>query len=134
MCYHNHYKKNGGDKMSYELILSGSIIFVLSIAIPIIFVATKNLGPKNSNVKNKNLVYESGVSTPVGVPTQKHNVRFYLVAILFIIFDVEIIFLFPWSVNVRELGVLGLVEIFLFVFLLVAGLVYVYMKKALKWQ
>ena len=120
--------------MSYELMLSGTVIFILAIAIPIIFVATKNLGPKNPNVKNKNLVYESGVSTPVGAPTQKHNVRFYLVAILFIIFDVEIIFLFPWAVNVRELGALGLVEIFLFVFLLVAGLVYVYMKKALKWQ
>jgi len=120
--------------MSGQLLLSGTIIFIIAVAIPAIFVATKNLGPKNPNVKNKNLTYESGVSTPVGWAGSKHNVRFYLVAILFIIFDVEIIFLFPWAVNVRELGVLGLVEIFLFIFLLVAGLVYVYMKKALKWQ
>jgi NADH-quinone oxidoreductase subunit A len=120
--------------MSQELILSGVIIFVLAVAIPVIFLATKNLGPKNPNIKNKNLTYESGVSTQVGDIGSRHNVRFYLVAILFIIFDVEIIFLFPWAVNVRELGTLGLVEIFLFVFLLVAGLVYVYMKKALKWQ
>ncbi len=120
--------------MSQELILSGAIIFILAVAIPIIFLATKNLGPKNPNVINKNIAYESGVSTQVGDRRARHNVRFYLVAILFIIFDVEIIFLFPWAVNVRELGVLGLVEIFLFVFLLVAGLVYVYMKKALKWQ
>ena len=120
--------------MTTELILSGTIIFLLAVAIPIIFVATKNLGPKNPNIKNKNLTYESGISTPIGDIGSRHNVRFYLVAILFIIFDVEIIFLFPWAVNVRELGTLGLVEIFLFVFLLVAGLIYVYMKKALKWQ
>ncbi len=120
--------------MSQELMLSGVIIFILAVAIPIMFIATKNLGPKNPNIKNKNLTYESGVSTPIGDIGSRHNVRFYLVAILFIIFDVEIIFLFPWAVNVRELGTTGLVEIFLFVFLLVAGLAYVYMKKALKWQ
>ena len=120
--------------MSQELMLSSIVIFVLAVAIPVIFLATKNLGPKNPNIKNKNLVYESGVTHPVGSPTTRHNVRYYLVAILFIIFDVEIIFLFPWAVNVRELGMLGFVEIFLFVALLVAGLVYVYMKKALKWQ
>ncbi len=120
--------------MTTELILSGTIIFLLAVGIPILFIATKNLGPKNPNIKNKNLTYESGVCTPVGDISSRHNVRFYLVAILFIIFDVEIIFLFPWAVNVRELGVLGLVEIFLFLFLLVAGLIYVYMKRALKWQ
>ncbi len=120
--------------MSSELMLSGIILFVLAVGIPIAFLATKSLGPKNPNVKNKNLTYESGVTAPVGKIGSRHNVRFYLVAIIFIIFDVEIIFLFPWAVNVRELGSFGLMEMFLFVSLLFAGLVYVYMKKALKWQ
>ncbi len=120
--------------MSQELLLSGSIIFLLAILIPVLFLNTKNLGPRNKNVQNKNLTYESGVSYPVGDIGNRHNVRFYLVAILFIIFDVEIIFLFPWAVNVRELGSFGLVEIFLFITLLFVGLIYVYMKKALKWQ
>ncbi len=120
--------------MSSELMLSGIILFVLAVGIPIAFLATKSLGPKNPDVKNKNLTYESGVTVPVGKIGSRHNVRFYLVAIIFIIFDVEIIFLFPWAVNVRELGSFGLMEMFLFVSLLFAGLVYVYMKKALKWQ
>ncbi len=120
--------------MSQELLLSGSIIFLLAILIPIMFLKTKKLGPTNKKIKNKNLTYESGVSYPIGDIGSRHNVRFYLVAILFIIFDVEIVFLFPWAINVRELGSFGLVEMFLFLTFLFAGLVYVYMKKALKWQ
>ncbi len=120
--------------MSQELLLSGSIIFLLAILIPIMFLNTKNLGPKDKNIQNKNLAYESGVSYPIGDIGNRHNVRFYLVAILFIIFDVEIVFLFPWAVNARKLGGFGLAEIFLFIALLFAGLIYVYMKKALKWQ
>ncbi len=120
--------------MSQELLLSGSIIFLLAIFIPVLFLLTKNLGPRNGNVKNKNITYESGVSFHIGDISNRHNIRYYLVAIIFVIFDVEIIFLFPWAVNVRELGLFGLAEIFLFVSLLLAGLVYVYMKKALKWQ
>ncbi len=120
--------------MSQGLILSGSIILLISLLIPVLFLLTKKLGPRNSSVKNKNITYESGIKNYVGDVSDRHNIRYYLVAIIFVVFDVEIIFLFPWAVNVRELGGFGIAEMFLFVFLLLAGLIYVYMKRAIKWQ
>ncbi len=64
----------------------------------------------------------------------KFDVRFYLVAILFIIFDLEIAFLFPWSVVLEELGAFGLVSMFIFLFLLVIGFIYEWKKGALEWE
>lgn len=64
----------------------------------------------------------------------KFDVRFYLVAILFIIFDLEIAFLFPWSVVLDKLGAFGLVSMFLFLFLLVIGFIYEWKKGALEWE
>ncbi|MCX7554111.1 NADH-quinone oxidoreductase subunit A [Marinicella sp. S1101] len=64
----------------------------------------------------------------------KFDVRFYLVAILFIIFDLEIAFLFPWSVVLEELGGFGLVSMFIFLFLLVIGFIYEWKKGALEWE
>ncbi|WP_024955271.1 NADH-quinone oxidoreductase subunit A [Sulfurospirillum arcachonense] len=120
--------------MSLELILASSIIFVLAITIPILFVLSKKLGPNSQGNKQKNLSYESGVTNPIGGSDSRFSVKFYLVAILFVLFDVEIIFMFPWAVNVRELGFFGLAEMFSFMILLIAGLIYVYRIKALKWQ
>jgi len=120
--------------VSLELILASSIIFALVILIPMLFLSTKKLGPQNSGGRAKNLSYESGVTTSVGNTDNRFSVKFYLVAILFVLFDVEIIFMFPWAVNVRELGFFGLFEMFTFMGLLLAGLIYIYKIKALKWQ
>ena len=62
------------------------------------------------------------------------DVRYYLVAILFIIFDLEIAFLFPWAVVLRELGFIGLIEVVMFVLVLVVGLVYAWKKGVLEWE
>ena len=64
----------------------------------------------------------------------KFDVRFYLVAILFIIFDLEIAFMFPWAVILDQLGGFGLVTMFLFLFILVIGFVYEWKKGALEWE
>lgn len=120
--------------MSLELILASSIIFVLVIVIPTLFVLSKKLGPNSQGNRAKNLSYESGITNPIGGSDNPFSVKFYLVAILFVLFDVEIIFMFPWAINVRELGFFGLGEMFTFVGLLVAGLIYVYRIGALKWQ
>ncbi len=120
--------------MSLELTLASSIIFVLVVVIPTVFVLSKKLGPNSKGNKQKNLPYESGVTNPIGGSENRFSVKFYLVAILFVLFDVEIIFMFPWAVNVRELGYFGLAEMFTFMGLLVAGLIYVYRIKALRWQ
>lgn len=120
--------------MSYELVLASIVLFVLALGIPLLFTASKKLGPNSSTNKIKNLPYESGVTNPIGNSEGRFGVKFYIVAIIFVIFDVEIIFLFPWAVNLRSLGVFGIVEMFSFMFLLIAGLLYVYWKKALVWQ
>lgn len=61
-------------------------------------------------------------------------VRFYIMAMLFIIFDIEVIFLFPWAVIFKELGVFGLIEVIIFILLLMVGFIYVWKKGALEWE
>ncbi|AXX93292.1 NADH-quinone oxidoreductase [Malaciobacter molluscorum LMG 25693] len=120
--------------MSTELLLSASVFVIMGLVLVSVFVLTRYLGPNNKDDKQKNTVYESGVSNPVGTTNLRFSIKFYLVAILFVIFDVEIIFMFPWAVNIRELGFLGLAEMFMFMALLFAGLIYIYKKKALSWD
>ncbi len=119
--------------LNNELTIALITVFVIALGIPVLLHFTRHLGPKSSN-HNKGLEYESGVSSTLGDSTTRFSIKFYLVSILFVLFDVEIVFLFPWAVNVRELGTLGIVEMFTFVGLLFAGLVYIYNKKALKWD
>ena len=79
----------------------------------------------------KYITYESG-SDPVGGWGQS-NVRYYVYALLFVIFDVEAVFIFPWAVNLESLGLFGLVEMALFIALLAFGLVYAWRKGVLRW-
>ncbi len=120
--------------MSYELALASIVLCVLAIGIPLLFTLSKKLGPSFRKNATKNLPYESGITNPIGDSEGRFGIKFYIVAIIFVIFDVEIIFLFPWAVNLRELGMFGIAEMFSFMFLLFAGLIYVYWKKALSWQ
>lgn len=76
--------------------------------------------------------YECGVPT-VGSTWIQFNVGYYLFALVFLVFDVEIVFLYPWSVVLREMGTVAFVEIFVFVFILFLGLLYAWKKRALKW-
>jgi len=120
--------------MSTQIVLASSIIFILVTAIPLLFLATSKLGPRLKKGREKNISYESGVTKSIGSSGTPFSVKFYLVALLFVLFDVEIIFMFPWAVNVRELGFFGIAEMFSFMALLLAGLIYVYKAKALTWQ
>jgi NADH-quinone oxidoreductase subunit A len=90
------------------------------------------LGPKNPN-EEKNSAYECGFEA-FDDGHMKFDVRFYLVAILFIIFDLEIAFMFPWAVILDQLGGFGLVTMFLFLFILVIGFIYEWKKGALEWE
>lgn len=81
----------------------------------------------------KNSPYECGFS-PFGDSRNKFDVRFYLVAILFIIFDLEVIFLFPWCVTLREVGFFGFWTMFSFLFILIVGFFYEWRKGALEWK
>jgi NADH-quinone oxidoreductase subunit A len=77
--------------------------------------------------------YECGV-TPVGNARERFHTRFYLVAMLFIVFDIETVFLYPWAVVYKQLAIFGLVEMAIFIAILLAGLVYVWGKGALEWD
>jgi NADH-quinone oxidoreductase subunit A len=76
--------------------------------------------------------YECGVD-PIGDARERYAIRYYLVAILFVIFDVETIFLFPWAIIYDELLLFGLIEMMIFIFILVVGYYYAWRKGALEW-
>jgi NADH-quinone oxidoreductase subunit A len=113
----------------------------LPIAIQLLFAAafvfailgiTHLLGPKrNTEEKLKN--FESGIES-VGNARQPMAIKYFLIAILFVLFDVEVIFFYPYAVNFRELGKTGFVEVLLFVLFFLIGFVYIIKKGALQWE
>ena len=120
--------------MTTELVLSSSVILFLLIFIPFVIHLSRRLGRVEPDIVAKNEVYESGIKRPIKDNNERFNVKYYLVAILFILFDVETLFMFPWAVSLRDLGYFGLFEMFTFMTLLLAGLIYIYKKGALKWE
>ncbi len=93
-------------------------------------VASHKLGPKKKS-KVKLDVFECGIEAQ-GNARVPFAIKYFLVAILFVLFDVEVIFMYPWAVNFRELGLLGVIEMFSFVALLLVGFYYMLAKKAIK--
>ena len=82
--------------------------------------------------EQKYLVYESGVD-PVGTGWSQSQIRYYIYALLFVMFDVEAVFIFPWATRLEEYGTFGLIEMLVFVGILALGLLYAWRKKVLKW-
>ncbi len=95
------------------------------------FVASKILAPRNPTVE-KLAPYECGITPGRDLP-ERFPVRFYLVAMLFVIFDIEIVFLYPWAVNYQALGLFGLVSVLIFSALVFESFVYLISKGALDW-
>lgn len=90
------------------------------------------LGPKrHSKVKDDS--FECGVESQGNARTP-FSIKYFLVAILFVLFDVEVIFMYPWAVNFRELGLFGLIEMFTFMGLMIVGLIYIIKRGALQWE
>jgi NADH-quinone oxidoreductase subunit A len=114
------------------------LLAVVTVMGIVILFLNRLLGPRVSNPV-KNAAFECG-SDPIGSARQRFNVKFYLVAILFIVFDIEAVFLYPWASLFREfvvepgVGWLTVVEMFAFVGILTAGLVYVWRRGALDWE
>lgn len=91
------------------------------------------LGPKKVT-KTKQMPWECG-AIPVGsVREQRFSIRFYLVAMLFILFDIEVIFMYPWAVVLEQMGMFALVQMLSFMAVLVVGLIYVWRKGVLNWN
>lgn len=113
-----------------------SPILIFSILV-VGFAATSLVLPRIFAIRRPSSVklepYESGMQ-PVGTARERFSIQFYLVAMLFLLFDVEAIFLFPWAVVYRDLGIFGFVEMLIFILIVLAGFVYVWKKGALEWE
>jgi NADH-quinone oxidoreductase subunit A len=95
-------------------------------------VASHLLGPKRkSTIKLDS--FECGIESQ-GNARLPFSIKYFIVAILFVLFDIEVIFMYPWAVNYKELGVLGVIEVFSFILLLLVGFYYMISKKAIKWE
>jgi NADH-quinone oxidoreductase subunit A len=108
-------------------------IFVAFIAVllPMTLLAAKLVRPENPS-KTKLMPYECGID-PLDSSRGRYTVRYYIVAILFVVFDVETIFLFPWAVQFKALGAFGLLEMLIFLLILIVGYVWIWKKGALEW-
>ena len=118
------------DQYSYIPILM-QFILAVGFVVGTIIISGK-LGPKRtSEVKDKN--FECGIES-VGNARIPFSVKYFLVAILFVLFDVEVIFLYPWAVNFKDLGVEGMLKMIVFMSLLLVGFFYIIKKRALDWE
>jgi NADH-quinone oxidoreductase subunit A len=117
--------------LSQYLPIVFTAIIALGFVVTTLF-ATHWLGPKRKT-KVKTDPFECGVEVQGNARTP-FSIKYFLVAILFVLFDVEVIFMYPWAVNFKELGLFGLLEMFTFMGLMVVGLIYIIRRGALKWE
>lgn len=110
-----------------------AIMIVLATVIALIAIGLGTLfGPKKESAA-KSMPYESGMN-PYGEGTRRMPVRFYIIAVLFILFDIEVVFFLPWAITFRQLGLFGLIEMIVFIVILLVGYVYAWKKGALEWE
>ncbi len=106
------------------------LIVGMGFVLVTLFIASLVRPSRPSKIKNQN--YECG-EVPVGSSWIQYNVGYYIYALIFVIFDVEVVFLFPWAVAFKKLGLFALVEMLIFLAILIFGLAYAWKKDALKW-
>lgn len=105
------------------------IMFTIAVGFAAVsLIATHTLGPKRKT-KVKLESFECGIETQ-GNARVPFSIKYFLVAILFVLFDVEVIFMYPWAANFKELGLLGIIEVFSFIILLLVGFYYMISKKS----
>lgn len=110
------------------------LIFILiAITVPVIGLGLGYLLRPSNPFREKLMPYECGVDPITSDARERYSVRYYVIAILFVVFDVEVIFLFPWAVLQQELALFGFIEMLVFIVILVVGFVYVWRKGALEW-
>ena len=115
--------------LSYVYVFAFFVVAALFVTV--LLTLSGLIAPKRATPE-KLRTYESG-EEPVGQAWGRYPTHFYVFALLFVVFDVEVIFLFPWAVLFRSLGWYGLVEMTIFIVILVVGLFYAWRKKALNW-
>jgi NADH-quinone oxidoreductase subunit A len=110
-----------------------AVLLVISTGLAFIVVGLGHLfGPRRPTAR-KLAPYESGMR-PIGPAMRRMPVRFYLVAVLFILFDIEVIFFLPWAVTFRQLGMFGFIEMLVFIGVLLSGYIWIWKRGALEWD
>ena len=109
------------------------LLVIVAVALPTLpLVVARILAPRKPNAQ-KMETYECGIETK-GPSWLQFKVGYYLFALLFLVFDVETVFLFPWAVVMKELGMVAFIEVLIFLIILTLGLIYAWKKDALKWE
>ena len=106
--------------MLFSIVFSGGVILIGSIM------------RLRRPYKEKLQIYESG-NPPVGEPRERFSIKFYIIAMLFVVFDVEAVFLYPWALVFDKIGLYALIEMMLFIVILLVGYVYAWKKEAFQW-
>ncbi len=106
-----------------SVIIAGLIVFLNHI-----------LGPKHKGSRAKSEPFECGIGQISAPSARRFSIKFYLIAMLFILFDVEIVWFFPWAVILKDLKWAGIAEMFAFIFALILGFIYAWKKGALEWE
>ena len=109
------------------------IFMIVAIGLVGLIVFLSEILGKKKHFPSKDIPYECGMD-PIGDARHRYTVRFYVIAMFFIVFDIEAIFLYPWAVIFKSLGWFGFWEMLVFIAFLVVGLVYVWGKGALEWE
>jgi NADH-quinone oxidoreductase subunit A len=110
-----------------------AILLILASGLAVLIVGLGHFFGPRRPTNRKSMPYESGMR-PIGPGTRRMPVRFYLIAVLFILFDIEVVFFLPWAVVFRQLGVFGLVEMLVFITILLVGYLYAWKSGALEWE
>jgi NADH-quinone oxidoreductase subunit A len=109
------------------------VLFLAGVAFAAGGIAVARVFVKGTKNPQKGQAYECGIPS-LGTPWTQFNVGYYLYALIFLIFDVELVFMYPWAVAVKNIGMPALVEIVIFLFILFMGFLYAHKKGALKWM
>ena len=110
-----------------------ALMFIVALGfVVLVLFLTHKLGPKKKS-KIKSDTFECGIEVQ-GNARLPFSIKYFLIAILFVLFDVEVIFMYPWAVNFKQLGLTGFVEMLTFVAFLLVGFYYIIKKGALKWE
>lgn len=116
-----------------DLVIQFALMFMIGAVLAVALITLARFLAPSSRNPNKALSYECGV-LPFADARIPYNVHFYLVAVLFVLFDLEAVFLYPWAVAFRTLGTAGLVEMMIFVVILLVGYFYAWKKGVLEWE
>jgi len=123
----------GVDALMPQEYIPIAVLIILATGLAFLVVAIGLLFGPRRPTQRKGQPYESGMR-PFGPGTRRMPVHFYLVAVLFILFDIEVVFFLPWAIVFRQLGLFGLIEMIIFIVILLVGYIYAWKKGAFEWE